>query len=140
MLHKLIKLVTITLLTPFLTTVAYAQTDPANPFGTITNPIAHGSLGPGGGLIALLNNILRLIFVVSGIYAFFRVITAGLGFIHAGGDSKKIEQSWNSIWQSLLGVVIIISSLAVAALMGQLLFGDAGAILNPKVYGPGGTP
>lgn len=126
-------LITNTLLAVLLTLPAYAQT---NPFGTITNPLPAGSLGPGGGLISLLNNIIRLIFVISGIYAFMQILLAGFGFIHAGGDSKKIEQSWNSIWQSMLGLIIIISSIAVAALIGLLLFGDATAILNPKVYGP----
>lgn len=113
--------------------------DPNNPFGSIVNPLPGGSLGPGGGLIVLLNNVLRLIFVVAGIFAFLRVITAGLGFINAGGDSKKIEQAWNSIWQSLMGLAIIISSIAMAALIGLILFGDAGAILNPKIYGPNAT-
>lgn len=112
-------------------------TDPNNPFGTITNPLPGGSLGPGGGLIVLLNNILRLIFVVGGIYAFIRVVLAGLQFVDAGGDAKKIEAAWSSIWQSLMGLVIIVSSLAIAALAGLLLFGDASAILNPKIYGPG---
>lgn len=115
--------------------------DPNNPFGPITNPLPGGSLGPGGGLIVLLNNLLRLVFVVAGIFAFLRVITAGLGFINAGGDAKKIEQAWNSIWQSLLGLTIIICSIAVAALIGIILFGNAGAILNPKIYGSeAGTP
>ena len=137
--QKIIQLISLTILAPLLTVTAYAV-DQNNPFGTITNPLpTGGSLGPGGGLITLLNNILRLIFVISGIYAFIRVITAGFGFINAGGDAKKIEQSWNSIWQSLLGVVIVISSIAVAALMGLLFFGEATAILNPKVFGPG-TP
>ncbi|HCM37453.1 MAG: hypothetical protein UV61_C0010G0022 [Candidatus Gottesmanbacteria bacterium GW2011_GWB1_43_11] len=112
-------------------------TNTDNPFGTITNPIKQGSLGPGGGLITLLNNVLRLVFVVAGIYAFLQIVGAGLNFMNAGGDAKKIEQAWSQIWQSLLGVVIVISSLAIAALAGQLLFGDATAILNPRIYGPG---
>ncbi len=105
--------------------------------GNVVNPIPTSSSAPGGGLIILLNNILRLVFVGAGIYAFIRIIIAGLGFISAGGDVKKITSAWNSIWQSLLGLVIIIGSIALAALIGQILFGDAGAILSPKIYGPG---
>jgi len=107
-------------------------------FGCITNPLPVDptNKAPGGGLISLLNNILRLIFVASGIYAFVRVVLAGLKFMSAGGDSKAIEAAWNSIWQSILGVVIIISSLALAALMGLVLFGDATAILQPVIFGP----
>ncbi len=108
-----------------------------NPFGTVTNPLpAYQSTSPGGGLIILLNNVLRLIFVGAGIFAFIRFILAGLKFISSSGDPKGIEAAWNAIWQSLLGLVIIISSFAIAALIGQLLFGDATTILNPRIYGP----
>ena len=115
--------------------LVYAQCDPANPLGCVTNPLP-ADKGGGAGLIFLLNNILRLVFVVAGIYAFVRVVLAGFSFINAGGDTKKIQVAWDSIWQSLLGVAIVIGSIAIAALMGLLLFGDATAILNPKVYGP----
>ncbi len=108
----------------------------ADPFGTVTNPLPGGSLGPGGGLVTLLNNLLRLIFVLAGIFALFRIINGGLGFMNAGGDTKKITEAWSSIWQSLFGLLIVISSLVIAAIAGLLLFGDAGAILNPKIYGP----
>jgi hypothetical protein len=107
-----------------------------NPFGEITNPLKSGSLGPNGGLIVILNNILRLVFTVAGIYAFIRILLAGLGFIHAGGDAKKIESAWNSIWQSLLGMVVIIGSVAIAALMGLVFYGNPAAILSPVIYGP----
>ena len=110
-----------------------------DPFGTIQNPVGQGSLGPQGGLITLLNNILRLVFVAAGIFAFLKIVLAGVGFINAGGDSKKVEQAWGSIWQSLLGLGIILSSVAIAALVGLLFFGDAGAILNPQIYGPTGS-
>ncbi len=110
--------------------------DPNNPFGCIDNPLPTSAPGPGGGLIVLLSNILRLVFVGAGIFAFLRVVTAGIGFIGAGGDSKKIAAAWDSIWQSLLGLVIIVSSFAIAAIAGQLLFGSWFAILNPQVYGP----
>lgn len=121
-----------------LTRAAYSQCvpDPNNPFGCIDNPLPTTAPGPGGGLIVLLSNILRLVFVGAGIFAFLRVVTAGIGFIGAGGDSKKIAAAWDSIWQSLLGLVIIVSSFAIAAIAGQLLFGNWLAILSPKVYGP----
>jgi hypothetical protein len=104
--------------------------------GSVTNPIPTSSTAPGGGLITLLNNVLRLVFVGAGIYAFIRIIVAGLGFINAGGDVKKITVAWNAIWQSLLGLIVIIGSFAIAGLIGQVLYGDWTAILSPKIYGP----
>lgn len=119
-----------------LTTSVMAQGG-TNPFGTVTNPLPGGSLGPGGGLTVFLTNILRLIFVAAGLFAFVRIVLCGMRFISAGGDVKKIESAWACIWQSLLGLIIIVSSFAIAALLGLLFFGDPGAILNPVIYGPG---
>ncbi len=101
-------------------------------------PQAYRSVtGNPGGFVLFLSNVLRLFFVVAGIYAFFRLIIAGYGFMTAGGDAKKIGEAWTSIWQSLLGLAIIVGSFALASLFGQLIFGDPGFILSPKVFGPG---
>lgn len=105
--------------------------------GKITNPL----LTPYGnfnvGLALFISNILRLVFVAAGIYALFNLIIAGYGYMTAGGDAKQLTAAWNRIWQTLLGLVIIVGSFALAALFGYLIFGDATFILNPKIYGPG---
>lgn len=98
------------------------------PYGSITTP--------GKGLTLLISNILRLVFVVAGIFAFFNLIVAGFQYMGAGGDSKALNAAWGRIWQSLLGLVIVVGSFAMASLLGYLIFGDAGFILSPKVYGP----
>ena len=89
------------------------------------------------GLIFLFNSILRLLIVIAGIYALLNFILAGYSFIGASGDPKKIDAAWAKIWQSMIGLLIIVISFALAAVISKLLFGDAGAILNPKIYGPG---
>ncbi len=98
------------------------------------SPFATG--GGQGGLILFLTNILRLVFVGASIYAFFNLIFAGFQYMSAGGDAKALGLAWARIWQTLLGLLIIAGSFALAALFGYLIFGDAGFILNPKVYGP----
>lgn len=103
--------------------------------GTIENKISpYGSYDKG--LILFFSNILRLVFVVAGVYAFLNLIMAGFQYMNAGGDSKALGAAWSRIWQSLMGLVIIVGSFALAGLFGYLIFGDAGFILNPKVYGP----
>lgn len=107
--------------------------------GSVTSPLpsAYKSLtGSNGGLILFFSNILRLVFVVAGIWAFLNFIIAGFQYMNAGGDAKAVSAAWDRIWQSLVGLVIIVGSFAAAALMGQLLFGDPTFILNPKIYGP----
>ena len=116
----------------------FAQSSPSNPVvGTITNPLGGYQGVERGGLILFFSNILRLVFVVAGIFAFINLIIAGFQFINAGGDSKAIGAAWDRIWQTLLGLVLLVGSFALAALFGYLIFGDAGFMLNPKVYGPG---
>jgi hypothetical protein len=77
-----------------------------------------------------------LLFVAAGIYALFNFLIAGFGYISAGGDSKKLEQAWSRIWQSLLGLVIMVGSFALISLLGYILFGSTFNILSPQVYGP----
>jgi len=111
-----------------------------NIIGTITNPMptAYRNLtGANGGLIAFLTNMLRLAFVVAGIYAFVNFIIAGFQYMSAGGDSKALNAAWSRIWNSLLGLILVVGSFALAALFSQLIFGDASFILKPKLYGPG---
>jgi len=108
--------------------------------GTITNPMpsAYQHLtGTNGGLILFFTNILRVIFAVAGIYAFINFILAGFQYLGAAGDTKALTAAWNRIWNSLLGLIIVVGSFALAALFSQLIFGRADYILNPTLYGPG---
>lgn len=106
--------------------------------GTITNPLkSYGDFNaPGAGIILFFSNVLRLVFVVAGIYALFNLIIAGYQYMTAGGDSKALTAAWGRIWQTLLGLIILVGSFALAALFGYLIFGDAMFILSPKIYGP----
>ena len=108
-------------------------------FGTVSPPPT-GYGGVFSGLVPFLNNILRLVFVIAGLFAFFNLIIAGFGFMSAGGDPKGIEKAWSKIWQSLIGLLIIVGSFLLAAIFGQLLFGSPTAILQPVIWGPSPTP
>ncbi|MFA5024742.1 MAG: hypothetical protein WC523_07390 [Patescibacteria group bacterium] len=111
-----------------------------DPIGKVETPQALKALSPDGspaGLITLFNNILRLLIVIAGIYALLNFILAGYSFMSAGGDPKKIDAAWGKIWQSMVGLMLILISFALAALLGKLLFGNAKAILQPVIYGPG---
>lgn len=111
-------------------------------FGEITLPkfFKYGVLFPTtetGGLVLFLNNLIKLLIVIGGLFAFFNIILAGYGFMSAGDDPKAMGRAWAKIWQSLFGLLFIAGSLVLAAIFGWLLFGDASAILIPRIYGPG---
>lgn len=107
-------------------------------FGTINPPyVGYGStIGTGFGLIKFLNNLLRLMFVIGGIILLFNLVFAAFQFLQSGGDPKNIETAWNKIWQSLIGLLIMVASFVIAGLAGLIFFGDPGFLLNPKIYGP----
>lgn len=125
-------------MTVFFTTKVYAaakdiigQVNPGQQFLPYGNVNASGQ-----GLVLLISNILRLLFVAAGVYTLFNLVIAGFQYMSAAGDTKALTAAWARIWQSLLGLLVIVGSFALAALFGYLIFGDAGFILNPKIYGP----
>jgi len=108
-------------------------------FGEVSLPPGVSKYGTllekNGGLIQFANNLLKFAIIGAGIYAFVNIILAGFSFMSAEGDPKKVEQAWKWIYQSLLGLLVVAGSFVLAAIFGWLVFGDAGAILNPKIYG-----
>lgn len=88
------------------------------------------------GLMGFANNILKMLIVGAGLFAFINIIIAGYTFLSAGGDSKKVEQAWSRIWMSLLGLLFVAGSFVLAAIFGWLLFKDPTAILAPEIFGP----
>ncbi len=106
-------------------------------FGTVESPYHAGYGGDVGGIILFGTNILRLVFLIAGLFSLIKVIIAGFGFITAGGEPKKIEQAWANIWQSIVGILIIVSSFVIAGVIGQLFFGSANYILMPALFGVG---
>ena len=101
-------------------------------FGTIQPPPGADQGSGLEGLQVFLNNIVQILIVAAGIYAFFNLILAGYGFMSAGDDPKKISAATRKIWQTLLGLTIVAGSFVLAALFGQVLFGAPTALL-PEV-------
>ncbi len=114
-------------------------------FGDIKNPLGttfQGAAGYGsvqGGLGLFITNLIRLTTIAAGIWALANLIVAGLMYISSYGDAEKITIAWARIWHSLIGLLIIVSSLTITAIISKVFFGDYSTILNPVIYGPGNT-
>ena len=116
---------------------------PAGIFGTIKPPDAIGKYDTNTpqGLFTFINNVMKIMIVGAGIFALINFILAGYMFISANGDAQKVEQAFAKIWQSLIGLMIAAGAFILAGVVGLLVFGDASAILQPKLYAPdGGSP
>ncbi len=82
--------------------------------------------------------IVYLIILFAGIWAFLQFILGGVGYITASGDPKKISEAQSKLVHSLTGLAIIAVSFILAALVGQIFFGSATFILNPRIQTPAG--
>ena len=103
-------------------------------FGTVSPLPAIAKYGdPGVGLGNLLNVVFKSMIVIAGVYALFNLIFAGYAFMSAGEDAKKVAGAWAKIWQSMLGLAIAAGAFVLAAIFGQLIFGDPTFILSPKI-------
>ncbi|MEA3354931.1 MAG: hypothetical protein U9Q63_00385 [Patescibacteria group bacterium] len=115
-------------------------TDAKTFFGNIGAPAGVEKYGSQDttGLILFFNNILKITIWVGAILTLFNFIVAGIQYIGSSGKPELAKKASSKIWMSVLGLAIIASSIALAALIGLIFFGDSTAILNPKI--PGGTP
>lgn len=112
-------------------------------FGNITNPFSVLSPGnytgsSGEGLITIISNLVRLAMILAGIYTLFNFILAGYGFLSAGGDAKLVQKSQERIWRSVLGLLIVVGSLVLAAIIGFIIFGPSNwnILISPKIFAP----
>ena len=54
----------------------------------------------------------------------------------AGDDVKAMGKAWEKFTSSLLGLLFVAGSFVLAAIFGQLIFGDYTMLLNPRIYTP----
>jgi hypothetical protein len=83
-----------------------------------------------------INNVLKFLIVVAGVYALFNFVVAGYSFMSAGDDPKKVAGAWSKIWQTVLGLAFAAGAFVLAAIFGQIIFGDPNALLQLRIFGP----
>jgi hypothetical protein len=106
--------------------------------GTITPPTSAitstAQVGP------FISVGIRGIIVVGGLFAFVQFLLGGLGYITAGGDTKKTQDAMHRITYSIIGLVIIAASFIIIAILSVLLFGSWNFILYPALETLPATP
>ncbi len=107
-------------------------------WGTINQPEPTQNFGTveGGALGTVLQLAFNVLIVIAGIYALFNFILAGYSFLAAGDDPKMVQTAWAKIYQSVIGLLIAGGSLVLAAIFGQIIFGDATFLINPSIPTP----
>lgn len=100
--------------------------------GEVNPPADIGSVEQGA-LGVFIQRIIWILIIGAGIYALINLILAGYAFMSAGDDPKKIQGAWAKIWQTLLGLAFAAGAFVIAAIIGQLIFGEALSILKPEI-------
>lgn len=107
-----------------------------NPFGQVIVPAAvntkFGS-DPGVAFGKLVQFGLRALVIGASVYSVFNLILAGYSFMGAGDDSKKVAGAWAQISQTMLGLAFAAGSFVIAAIFGQLIFGNPLFLLQPVI-------
>ncbi|MBI2010515.1 MAG: hypothetical protein HYS86_05090 [Candidatus Chisholmbacteria bacterium] len=110
---------------------------PTNLGPAITPPQGVGSVA--SGLPTLISNVTTVAMVVAGLVILLNFFVAGYGFMFAAGDPKKIQDAWAKIWQSLIGLLVIVGAFALIRIVEIVIFRGEISILQPIITGPG-TP
>lgn len=109
-----------------------------DPFGTVEKPDALQNFDDvqSGGIGQILSVFTSSLIVLAGVYALFNFIFAGYAFMSAGDDPGKIQGAWAKIYQTIIGLVVAAGAFVLAAVVGQLIFGDWNALTNPIIPRP----
>lgn len=110
-------------------------------FGVIKPPAGISRFGtnPTQGIGKIIQLSFNLLIVAGGIYAVLNFILAGYAFLSAGDNPKGVETAWAKIYQTIIGLVFLVGSFLLAAVVGLLVYGRADALLNPTLTVPGCT-
>jgi hypothetical protein len=105
-------------------------------FGNISAPqgVSNYNAQAGGiGIILFFSNLIKLITVVAGIWTMLNFILAGFTYVTSADDSGKTEKVASKLTVSVIGLAIIVAAYTLAAVIGLILFNDAGFIINPQI-------
>ena len=109
-----------------------------NPFGTVNPPVGVANIGNGtvAGVGSLVSVVLKTLIVLAGVYAVINIVIAGIWYISAGGEPKRIQDTTAKIWQSVIGLVVAASAFIIAGIIGQIVFKDPNALLQIQIFTP----
>lgn len=73
------------------------------------------------GIGPLLTNILIAIMALAILTVFVLIITAAMEWINSGGDKGKLDSARNKITNSIIGLIVLASVLAIISLVQSIL-------------------
>jgi len=80
-----------------------------------------GKVAPGdspGALTNILSRLVGFLTVIGVIYFTIQIILTAYNWISAGGDAQKIKTAQDKLWQSFLGLGILLIAVALVSIVG----------------------
>ena len=71
----------------------------------------------------LIGNIIRIIFFVAGMVALFMLLLGAFEWISSGGDENKVKAAQSRMTASVVGLIVMVSTLTMVILIEQVIFG-----------------
>lgn len=99
-------------------------------------PFANVNLDATGALTAItkvVSNIIGVMTIAAGIWFLFQLLIAGINWISAEGDAKKLQQAHQRITSALLGLLIVVAGMIILAMASKFLGYDL-LITNPGAF------
>lgn len=95
--------------------------------GPGTGPLATGE-NPESTFSQIISTSIGVITAIAFIYFLYRLVIGAVNIITAGSDKGKLEDAKKTITTAIIGLVVTISAIFIADLVGEILGVD---ILNP---------
>jgi hypothetical protein len=76
--------------------------------------------------------IIRFFIIVGGLFTLWQFLSGGLAYIISNGEKAKVQEAGLKLTSALIGLIIMVASFIIIAIISQLLFGSFTAILIPK--------
>ena len=99
-------------------------------------PFGNANLDATGALTAVtkvISNVIGVMTIAAGIWFLFQILIAGINWMSAEGDAKKLQQAQQRITSALLGLLIVIVGMIVLAMASKFLGYDL-LITNPGAF------
>lgn len=85
------------------------------------------------GILNFINNVIQLLTAVGGLFILINLIIAGFTYITQAGNSQAASSIKDRLTYAVIGVVIMVASYTLIAVISWLIFGNPTFIINPDL-------
>lgn len=114
----------------------HAQT-PEELVGEIAVPkgvdLINADAGGNIGIILFLSNMIRFIIILGGLWTLLNIVFAAFAYFTGGGKPDSHAKAKDRFTMSVIGLLLMIASYTIAALIGLVFYGDATYIITPTI-------